>query len=84
MSSHMWGRLPAPNTFRSWTPALQGKAIQLLQAAIGAAGNYLSHPFQRRFRDMHAAAAQVQVNFDINGAEFGRVALGLDPVNKAI
>ena len=60
------------------------KAIQLLQAAIGAAGNYLSHPFQRRFRDMHAAAAQVQVNFDINGAEFGRVALGLDPVNKAI
>jgi len=60
------------------------KAVQLLQSAIGAAGNYLSHPFQRRFRDMHAAAAQVQVNFDINGAEFGRVELGLDPINKAI
>ena len=60
------------------------KAIQLLQSAIGAAGNYLSHSFQRRFRDMHAAASQVQVNFDINGAEFGRVELGLDPINKAI
>lgn len=60
------------------------KAIQVLQSAIGAAGNYLSHPFQRRFRDMHAAAGQVQVNFDINGAEFGRVELGLDPVNKGV
>lgn len=60
------------------------KAIQILQSAIGAAGNYLSHPFQRRFRDMHAAASQVQVNFDINGAEFGRVELGLEPTNKAV
>jgi 3-hydroxy-9,10-secoandrosta-1,3,5(10)-triene-9,17-dione monooxygenase len=55
-----------------------------LQSVIGAAGNYLSNPFQRRFRDLHAAAGQIQVNFDINGAEFGRVALGLEPVNKAI
>ena len=60
------------------------KSIQLLQSVIGAAGNYLSNPFQRRFRDLHAAAGQIQVNFDINGAEFGRVALGLEPVNKAI
>ena len=60
------------------------KAVQFLQSAIGAAGNYLSHPFQRRFRDMHAAASQIQVNFDINGAEFGRVQLGLDPINKAV
>jgi 3-hydroxy-9,10-secoandrosta-1,3,5(10)-triene-9,17-dione monooxygenase len=60
------------------------KAIQLLQSAIGAAGIYLSHPFQRRVRDMNAAATQIQVNFDINGAEFGRVELGLEPVNKAI
>lgn len=60
------------------------KAIQILQSAIGAAGNFLSNPFQRRFRDMHAAAGQVQVNFDINGAEFGRVELGLDPLNTAV
>ena len=60
------------------------KSIQILQSAIGAAGNYLSHSFQRRFRDMHAAAGQIQINFDINGAEFGRVELGLEPVNKSI
>jgi 3-hydroxy-9,10-secoandrosta-1,3,5(10)-triene-9,17-dione monooxygenase len=60
------------------------KAMQVLHAAIGAAGMYLSHPFQRRLRDMNAAATQIQINFDINGAEFGRVELGLKPVNKAI
>lgn len=60
------------------------KAVQLLHSVIGGAGNYLSHPFQRRLRDIHAAATQVQVNFDINGAEFGRVELGLEPVNKGI
>lgn len=60
------------------------KSIQLLHSAIGGAGIYLSNPFQRRLRDMHAAATQIQVNFDINGAEFGRVELGLEPVNKAI
>ncbi len=60
------------------------KALQLLQGAVGAAGIYLSHPFERRIRDMNAAATQIQMNFDINGAEFGRVELGLEPVNKAI
>ena len=60
------------------------KSIQILQSAIGAAGNYLSHSFQHRFRDMHAAAGQIQINFDINGAEFGKVELGLEPVNKSI
>ena len=60
------------------------KSIQVLHSTIGAAGNYLSHQFQRRFRDMHAAAGQIQINFDINGAEFGRVELGLEPINKAI
>ena len=60
------------------------QAMHLLQSVVGGAGNYLSHPFQRRMRDMLAAASQVQVNFDINGAEFGRVLLGLEPVNKAV
>ena len=60
------------------------KAIQLLQSAVGAAGNFQSSPFQRRFRDMHAAASQIQVNFDVNGAEFGRVELGLEAINKLI
>ncbi len=60
------------------------KAVQLLHSIIGGAGNYLSHPFQRRLRDMNAAIGQTQVNFDINGAEFGRVTLGLEAANKAV
>ena len=60
------------------------KAVQLLQSIIGAAGNFLSNPFQRRFRDIPAAGSQIQVIFDINGAEFGRVELGLEPANKNI
>ncbi|HIC20967.1 MAG TPA: hypothetical protein EYO66_03855 [Gammaproteobacteria bacterium] len=60
------------------------KTVQLLQSVIGAAGKFLSNPFQRCFRDIHAAGSQIQVIFDINGAEFGRVELGLDPVNKAV
>ena len=68
----------------AWAAQNCVKSVQILQSAIGAAGNYLSNPFQRRFRDMHAAAGQVQVNFDINGAEYGRVALGLEPVNKGV
>lgn len=60
------------------------RSVQILQSAIGAAGNFLSNPFQRRLRDMHAAAGQIQVSFDINGAEFGRVELGLDPANRGI
>ncbi|MCK5919821.1 MAG: hypothetical protein KAG66_02700 [Methylococcales bacterium] len=50
--------------------------MQLLQSVIGAAGKFLSNPFRRRFRDIHAAGSQIQVIFDINGAEFGRVELG--------
>ncbi len=68
----------------AWAAQNCVRSVQILQSAIGAGGNYLSNPFQRRFRDMHAAAGQVQVNFDINGAEYGRVALGLEPVNKAV
>ena len=68
----------------AWAAQNCVRSVQILQSAIGAAGNYLSNPFQRRFRDMHAAAGQVQVNFDINGAEYGRVALGLEPVNKGV
>ncbi|MEC7489014.1 MAG: acyl-CoA dehydrogenase family protein [Pseudomonadota bacterium] len=60
------------------------KSIQIMQTAIGAAGIYQSNPFQRRFRDMHAAASQIQVSFDINGAEFGRVELGLEAINRLI
>ena len=58
------------------------KALDLIFDACGGTANYLDNELQRRFRDIHAAAAQIQIVFDINGPEFSRVALGLEPLNK--
>lgn len=60
------------------------RATDILHAAGGGGANYLSNSLQRRFRDAHAAAAQIQVSWDINGVEYGRVAVGLEPTNPAI
>lgn len=58
------------------------KALDLIFDACGGTANYLDNELQRRFRDIHAAAAQIQIVFDINGPEFSRVAIGLEPLNR--
>lgn len=60
------------------------KALDLIYAAAGGRANYNHHPLQRRFRDIHAAAAQIQVLWDINAPEFGRAAVGLPLANPDI
>jgi alkylation response protein AidB-like acyl-CoA dehydrogenase len=60
------------------------RALDLVFEACGGTAIYLDNELQRRFRDIHAAAAQIQIVFDINGPEFSRVALGLEPLNKNI
>ena len=60
------------------------RAVDLIHGVSGAGANYLSNELQRRFRDIHAACAQINVSWDINGPEFGRVAVGLPPVNKSL
>jgi 3-hydroxy-9,10-secoandrosta-1,3,5(10)-triene-9,17-dione monooxygenase len=55
------------------------KAVDLLFAATGGAAIYEKNPIQRAFRDVHAANAHYTLNWDINGAIYGRVALGLPP-----
>ena len=55
------------------------KAVDLLFAATGGAAIYERNPIQRAFRDVHAANAHYTLNWDINGAVYGRVALGLPP-----
>ena len=57
------------------------RAVDLIYGVSGGGANYLGNELQRRFRDMHAAAAQIHISWDINGAEFGRVAAGLGPSN---
>ena len=53
------------------------KAVDLIYGAAGGAANYDSNPMQRHFRDIHAAIGHIGVSWDVNGAEFGRTAIGL-------
>jgi len=55
------------------------KAVDLLFTATGGGAIYARNPLQRAFRDVHAANAHYVLNWDINGAMYGRVALGLPP-----
>jgi 3-hydroxy-9,10-secoandrosta-1,3,5(10)-triene-9,17-dione monooxygenase len=55
------------------------KAVDVLFQATGGGAIYARNPLQRAFRDVHAANAHYVLNWDINGAMFGRVALGLSP-----
>ena len=47
--------------------------------ATGGGAIYERNPIQRAFRDVHAANAHYVLNWDVNGAVYGRVALGLPP-----
>lgn len=53
------------------------KAVDLMYAAAGGGANYKKNSMQRHFRDIHAGAVHIGVAWDVNGAEFGRTALGL-------
>ena len=55
------------------------RAVDLLFAASGGAAVYERNPIQRAFRDVHGANAHYMLNWDISGAVYGRVALGLPP-----
>ncbi len=55
------------------------KAIDRIMYASGATGLFLSNDIQRAFRDIHAGANQIALNWDVNGTTYGKVALGIDP-----
>ena len=63
----------------AFAATLSTKAVDLLFTASGGGAIYARHPLQRTFRDIHAANAHYVLNWDINGAMYGRVALGLSP-----
>jgi 3-hydroxy-9,10-secoandrosta-1,3,5(10)-triene-9,17-dione monooxygenase len=50
-----------------------------LFSASGGAAIYAQNPIQRAFRDVHAANAHYTLTWDVNGAIYGRVALGQPP-----
>ncbi|MEQ9641029.1 MAG: acyl-CoA dehydrogenase family protein [Alphaproteobacteria bacterium] len=60
------------------------QAVDLIHTVAGAAADRLDNPLQRHFRDIHAAIHQIQLVWDINAPDFGRVAVGLPPANPAL
>src|SRR5499427_6052685 len=63
----------------AFAASLCTKAVDLLFAASGGAAVYERNPIQRAFRDVHGANAHYMLNWDVSGAVYGRVALGLPP-----
>ncbi len=63
----------------AYAATLCTKAVDVLFTATGGGAVYARNPLQRAFRDVHAANAHYVLNWDINGAMYGRVALGLSP-----
>src|SRR3954451_14670321 len=61
----------------AYAATLCTKAVDVLFQATGGGAIYARNPLQRAFRDVHAANAHYVLNWDINGAMYGRVALGL-------
>ena len=57
---------------------LSQAAVDRLFAAWGGNGLYMSNCIQQALRDVKAAGAHHQTNWDIYLTAYGRVALGLD------
>lgn len=68
----------------AWAAGCCVKAVDLIHGVCGARANYLASDLQRQHRDVHAAAHQIHLSWEINGAEFGRIAAGLKPNNALL
>ncbi|HEY1543360.1 MAG TPA: acyl-CoA dehydrogenase family protein, partial [Xanthobacteraceae bacterium] len=52
------------------------QAIDALFLAAGGQGLFLDHPIQRFWRDAHAAASHISLNWDSTGSMYGQYLLG--------
>jgi 3-hydroxy-9,10-secoandrosta-1,3,5(10)-triene-9,17-dione monooxygenase len=55
------------------------QAVERLHALAGARRLAVDDPFQRHWRDAHAAAAQISLAWDVMATNSGRVMFGLQP-----
>jgi alkylation response protein AidB-like acyl-CoA dehydrogenase len=62
----------------AFCPRLAQASVDRLFYATGAGGLALNNNLQRQFRDVHAAGAQLFLNWDINATVYGRSKLGLE------
>ena len=54
-------------------------AIDALFLAAGGQGLFLDQPLQRIWRDAHAAASHISLNWDSTGSMYGQFMLGFEP-----
>ena len=59
------------------------KVVDIIHGVSGANANHRDNFLQLRHRDVHAAAHQIHLSWDINGPEYGRAASGL-PVTSPL
>jgi alkylation response protein AidB-like acyl-CoA dehydrogenase len=64
---------------QSFSVKLLVQAIDALFQAAGGQGIFTSKPIQRAWRDIHAGALHVSMNWDAVSTMYGQHALGLDP-----
>jgi alkylation response protein AidB-like acyl-CoA dehydrogenase len=64
---------------QSFSARLLVQAVDALFLASGGQGIFTSKPLQRAWRDAHAAAVHVSLNWDAVSTMYGQYALGLDP-----
>ena len=62
----------------AYVAQLATEAVDLLHTATGATGIYNTYPLERMFRDAHALAAHISLNFDAQAATWGLATLGGD------
>jgi len=55
------------------------RAVDLLFESVGGMGLYSHHQVQRFWRDLHAGAQHISVNWDMVGSLYGRLQLGVPP-----
>lgn len=69
------------NAFAS---VLSVRAVERLFPLLGGRGLAATSPFQRAWRDVHAASQQILLAWDLQGTNFGRVRFGLAPLDPRI
>jgi alkylation response protein AidB-like acyl-CoA dehydrogenase len=64
---------------QSFCARLLVQAVDALFQASGGQGIFTSRPIQRAWRDIHAGAVHVSMNWDAVSTMYGQYALGLEP-----
>jgi 3-hydroxy-9,10-secoandrosta-1,3,5(10)-triene-9,17-dione monooxygenase len=59
-------------------------AVDLIVKATGAKSLFIDNPMQRIFRDIHAAASHINLNWELTAISYGRISLGLPPDNPLV